>query len=339
MNDRPLVSIIVAVYNVGEYIQQCARSLFSQTLVNIEIIFVDDSTPDNSVEIIMQTLEEYPNRANQVHLIHHEHNMGLPQTRLDGLKKAQSEYVLFVDGDDYVEPKYAESLYNKASETDADMVIFNYYHHYSTHTSISRIENNMEATPSETLRNDQLNRRIPHFIWCRLFRKRLFDEHQILWPQDSYAEDLLLTFQTTFYAHKLAYVTAPLYHYRYNAASFMHADGEDKAIRRFNGYMANYKLLIDFMQQNGIMEQYENTLFITKIAIKNLLLPVIAKPQYYWKFFNTFPEINWLFLVGNKRHRPSWHERVWIIAIALGLYPLLKKKLSANNCPRKGWRP
>jgi glycosyltransferase involved in cell wall biosynthesis len=107
---KPKVSIIVAVYKVADYIEQCARSLFEQTLDDLEIIFVDDSTPDDSVAIIARTLQDYPNRQGQVKILHHEHNMDLPQTRKDGLNAATGEYLIFMDGDDWVEPNYAELL-------------------------------------------------------------------------------------------------------------------------------------------------------------------------------------------------------------------------------------
>lgn len=124
---RAKVSFIVAVYNVADYIEQCARSLFEQTLEDIEIVFVNDCSPDDSEEIIRRTLEEYPHRKGQVKILTHEKNEQIMATRKDGLSASTGEYVHFIDGDDYVEPQTAELMYGKAVETDADVVVCNIY--------------------------------------------------------------------------------------------------------------------------------------------------------------------------------------------------------------------
>ena len=124
---KPKVSIVVPVYKVEAYIEQFVRSLFEQTLEDLEFIFVDDASPDESVAIIKRVLDEYPQRKGQVKFIRHEHNMDLPQTRKDGLNAATGEYLIYVDSDDWVEPNYAELLYTKAQETNADIVVCDCY--------------------------------------------------------------------------------------------------------------------------------------------------------------------------------------------------------------------
>ena len=89
-----LVSILVPVYGVEKYIERCARSLFEQTYENLEYIFVDDCTPDKSIEILKRVIEDYPNRKNQVRIIHHEHNRGLAAARNTALDAATSEFYL-----------------------------------------------------------------------------------------------------------------------------------------------------------------------------------------------------------------------------------------------------
>lgn len=87
-NNTPLVSVIVPVYNVAPYVERCAKSLFEQTLKDIEIIFVDDCSPDNSIELVKNLANKYPDRLAQIKYVRHEHNRGLAQARKTGLDVA-----------------------------------------------------------------------------------------------------------------------------------------------------------------------------------------------------------------------------------------------------------
>ena len=94
MNKNPLVSVIVPIYGVEPYIEKCARSLFEQSLENMEFIFVNDCTPDKSVEILRQVIEDYPRRYLQIQIIEHEENRGLAMARNSGLLIAKGEYII-----------------------------------------------------------------------------------------------------------------------------------------------------------------------------------------------------------------------------------------------------
>ena len=121
------VSFIVAVHKVAEYIERCVRSIYEQTLEDIEIILVDDCTPDNSIEIAKRVLADYPHRASQMKVLRHEKNTGLKGVRKDGVKVAEGEYVIFVDGDDYLDVRMGEMMYSKAIEEEAEMVICGFW--------------------------------------------------------------------------------------------------------------------------------------------------------------------------------------------------------------------
>lgn len=118
----PKVSFVVAVYNVSDYVERCAQSLFEQTLDDIEIIFCDDASTDNSVQLIRDLLDYYPQRRDNVKFICNETNQGTAINRWNGAKAATGEYVLLVDGDDYLEVTMGEQLYNEAVSSNADMV-------------------------------------------------------------------------------------------------------------------------------------------------------------------------------------------------------------------------
>ena len=118
------VTICVPVYNVEKYIERCCKSLFEQTYSNIEYIFVDDRSPDNSIKVVENILQGYPKRKNAVKLIEHSVNKGLAATRNTGIDAASGEYILFVDSDDYLDHNAVELLMNKVEATHADVVIF-----------------------------------------------------------------------------------------------------------------------------------------------------------------------------------------------------------------------
>ena len=122
----PKVSIIVPVYGVEKYIERCACSLFEQTLDDLEFIFVDDSSPDDSIEKLQTLILKYPNRIPQVRIIRHDVNRGLPAARQTGIRVASGDYIIHCDSDDWIDLDLCETLYLKASENSSDVVIYNY---------------------------------------------------------------------------------------------------------------------------------------------------------------------------------------------------------------------
>lgn len=116
------VSVIIPVFNVEKYIERCTRSLFSQTLDDMEFVFIDDCSPDNSVNVLKRVIEEYPERASQVVLLRNEQNRGSAYARAKGLEVVTGEYLGFCDSDDWCEHDMYEKMYESAIKSDADLV-------------------------------------------------------------------------------------------------------------------------------------------------------------------------------------------------------------------------
>ena len=116
----PKISIIIPVYNVEKYLRECLDSCVNQTLENIEIICVDDCSPDNSIEI----LREYQIKDSRIKILRHKTNKNLGAARNTGLENATGEYVWFVDSDDYIDTKACQILYDAIKEFDVDMLSF-----------------------------------------------------------------------------------------------------------------------------------------------------------------------------------------------------------------------
>ena len=117
---EPKISIIIPVYNVEKYLRECLDSCISQTLKDIEIICVDDASPDNSIKI----LEEYQAKDSRIKIFRHKENKNLGAARNTGLQNATGEYVWFVDSDDFIDTKACQILYNAIKEFDVDMLCF-----------------------------------------------------------------------------------------------------------------------------------------------------------------------------------------------------------------------
>lgn len=117
MKRKPLISIVVPIYNVEEYIHECIESLLAQTYTNLDIILVNDGTPDSSMELVKDLTD-----ADDRITIINQHNQGLSAARNTGLNYAKGRYVAFVDSDDKVKPNYIQDLYNEAELTGADIV-------------------------------------------------------------------------------------------------------------------------------------------------------------------------------------------------------------------------
>ena len=121
------VSVVVPVYKCEKYIERCVKSLMEQSLDNIQYIFVDDCSPDNSISIFKEVVERYPQRKNKVRILHHEKNRGLSAARNTAIDAVSGLFVSHVDSDDYLAPDAIRLLVEKQLETGADIVTGNHY--------------------------------------------------------------------------------------------------------------------------------------------------------------------------------------------------------------------
>ena len=167
----PKVSVIVPVYGVEKYIERCARSLFEQTLDDIEFLFIDDCTPDRSIEILQQVLEEYPQRKPQVIIHRMEYNSGQAAVRKWGMQNATGEYVIHCDSDDWVDKDMYRAMYEKAMEDEADMVVCDYV----VSDSEKILERYIGCVDDNTdnFIMDIFHQKVSWSLWNKLFKKRI----------------------------------------------------------------------------------------------------------------------------------------------------------------------
>lgn len=282
------ISILVPVYGVEKYISQCARTLFEQTYNDIEYIFVDDCTPDNSVTILQQVLENYPQRQHQVNIIHHEHNRGLGAARKTAFEISTGDFVMNVDSDDYLSLDAIEKLVAKQQETGADIISSSYMSHYEDGTMVYHQEPPLSKDSCLKLMLIQ-NTILPH-IWARLIRRNLYIEHEISSVEGiNMAEDLALTPRLIHAAKSVSYIEDITYYYRDDSSastfanhlstkhvlSLLKANQELWVYFNKNDLKGNYL----FAMEIGMLNTYQLTLKagFTKREISKVLS---YKPQH-----------------------------------------------------------
>lgn len=284
---NPKVSVIVPVWGVEKYIEKCARSLFDQSLDDIEFIFVDDCTPDQSIIILNHVLLDYPNRKQQTRIVAHSKNMGLPQARKTGVDAANGEFVIFCDSDDYVENEMYAQLYEYAINKNCDLV----------HCDIDVVNDDgivKTLSSSEQLSSEQLKRRIidgdiSNSLCNKLVRRLIYQN--VVFPQYGMNEDNAVAIQIAYYAEKLGYIKHSYYKAYQNNASMSRAIGEEQQTRKFIESLENSKYMVDFLLTKGC-ESNSKSVLRAKMRPKIVLFPLLNKTKYLKLWRKTYPEVN-----------------------------------------------
>ncbi len=245
-----LVSVVVPCYNIEKYVEKCIDSILNQTYENLEIILVDDGATDNTGKILDKIKDK------RVKVIHQK-NAGLSAARNSGLKIATGKYVCFIDGDDFIDEKYVETLLNFAEKSDSDITICGYYEFYE--------ESGEKSAPFThkpvTYTGEQAVRDYFHFpsacavvAWNKLYKTELFKSNKIEYPVGKKYEDSYTTYKLFYKSEKITYISSPLYFYLQRRDSIM--GGGKFTKERF----ANTFCIIDetkeYFKDNGEYEKY-----------------------------------------------------------------------------------
>lgn len=214
------VSILVPIYGVEQYIERCARSMFEQTFANLDYVFVNDCTPDCSVEILRQVMEDYPERKDAVRIINHERNRGLAAARNTAYDNATGEFVLIVDSDDWLELNAIELLVKKQLETNADIVSGGRIAHTLYGDSIIPLN---RCETREEMVCHMMGYSGGQYVWGRLIRRKIIVDNAISCIEGcDCAEDRFVMTKVSYYAQSYGFEESLIYHYeRRNAGSIM----------------------------------------------------------------------------------------------------------------------
>jgi glycosyltransferase involved in cell wall biosynthesis len=286
--NTPLVSVIVPVYNVENYIEKCVRSLFEQTYNAIEYIFVNDCSSDGSIKVLENTLKKYPDRKAAVTTIHHTTNRGLPTARNSGLASAKGKYILHCDSDDWTDKDWVKALVDHAEDTQADIVFCDIYNVYANKKIIYRQKKGETYVDhlKALFRGDAQGS-----VCNKLVRRDLYSLNAIRFPDGfPMLEDLRTVVQLYFYATKIEYEPKPLYYYIKSRTTSITGSGSRSEEVSVDG-MENVLAIEAFLKSKGIKGICLELSLLKLTTKKNLLINandvgVLRK----WK--DTFPEAN-----------------------------------------------
>lgn len=311
----PAVSVIIPVYDVEPYMARCARSLFQQTLEDIEFLFMDDCSPDHSVALIRQIVEtEFPERASQVRIFRMPVNSGQAAVRMKALEIATGQYVIHCDSDDYLSSADAyERMYEKALAEDLDIVTCNY--------EVERDGKVVDSYSGEcTDVRQMLLGNARWSLFCQMVRKSLFDSG-ITAPVANMGEDMVLSVQARLKARRSGHIDCCFYRYCLRDDSIYNTPGEEALLARWKNLMNNTRLLVGLLQQTYGYSGEEPELVWYKYNSRCLIRPLVHHPECYRLWRSTYPEVDrkvlWMPVF-------SLEEKFWFLLIHLHLYHPVK---------------
>lgn len=305
----PQVSIIIPVYNVAPFIEKCARSLLEQTLENIEFIFIDDCSPDNSIEILKRVIEEYPNR--NVSILKQTVNKGVSAARELALSKATGKYIGFCDSDDWVDVDMYEKLVELAEKASADIVGCGYILH--TENKVEEYRFPMNSDNRNSIFSFHCFGGIYGALWNKLIRKDFFHQHdKEMWKGITMWEDSCMMIPLRLHSSKTVFLDECLYHYNVNVNSMT----TKFSMKKVNDAIEATRRLEHYFLTEGFAEEAATLVSFLKIASKEVLLRFPEK-EYVRMWKNTFPDRG-----GAIMHHPGWSFLLKIRALLITLLPI-----------------
>ena len=268
------VSIIVPIYKVEDYIRECIDSILAQTYPDFELILVDDGSPDSCGRIC----DDYAKRDNRIKVVH-KVNGGLTSARNAGLEVAKGEWIMHVDGDDWIESDMIESLIEAAQATGADLVFgdFTKYGPYAGYFKLPTWSSDKRESISNYIAYMMTT------IWGSIAKRSLYADHSLKSPEGiSYCEDFHLIVRLCHFAKKVVNVHRPFYHYRYRPTSIM--SNMNKKTEADEQWV--YQDTIRFFKEQGVYEDYRKVMSwrVLKSAQELLLDP--AGHKRFMELFN-----------------------------------------------------
>lgn len=204
------ISVIVAAYNIEDYISACLESIIKQSHKNLEIIVVDDGSTDHTRHLI----KEFAKQDARIKIIHQK-NAGLSAARNSGILASTADYLCFIDGDDTISPDYVSKLYSRLYHTHSDIAVCGYetisIDHSESHVTFHEAETTTGHDAARNLLLTQEN--LDVVAWNKIYKKSLFIEHSIFYPVGDVNEDNLTTYKIYSVAKKVTYLMEPLYQY------------------------------------------------------------------------------------------------------------------------------
>ena len=275
------VSVIVPVYNVEPYLEKCLNSLVNQTLKDIEIIVVNDGSPDNSQKIIDKFEKKYKQITSYI-----KENGGLSDARNYGISKSNGEYLSFIDSDDYIEENMLEKMYNKAKKENLDVVVCNCIQVYDN--GQEEIKSNLNMS-KDNVKNYIIS---PPMACTRIYKKELFNKYKF--KKGILYEDLELTPRLITSTKKVGFIDEGLYYYLQRSGSIMKQ-------KEFNNKLLDIFSVLETLKKE-LYKDYPNE--IEYLYITHLLRTATLR---FLEYKNTKVHLNKIVNIMHDEF-PNWHK-------------------------------
>lgn len=304
------VSILIPVYNVEIYIQDCAISLFEQTYKNIEYIFVDDCSTDDSIDKLKKICASYPQRIDSIKIYQHNRNLGISAVRNTALLNSTGDYIMFVDSDDYVDRKAVEILVDYVESTSADVVICDHYLKYEDrvkYVSAYYVSNKIEYVKAILLRkaNSQL--------WGKIYNADFLKDTGLSFVDNiNYGEDFLFLSKLFYYAKNIVKINESLYYYRIRKNSLSALNGI--SIDSVNN-LVEINLMLEKFYSND--SRFYQTIDLMKLRNKLVLLKRSRLSMYKY-IVHLYPDVE-----KQNLSLLSITDQILLFGAKLKLYPLV----------------
>lgn len=288
------VSVIIPVYNASATLEACLDSLNRQTIQRFELLFIDDSSTDRSLDILMSYAEQYSTGDFVVKVLRHERNRGVAAARNTGLEYATGEYVYYVDADDFIEPDTLECLLKEAQEKELDIVGHEWF---LTFKSDERyMKQPLFVTPDEALR--QMMCGVMRWnLWLFLVRRSLYVENNIRFIEGmNMGEDMMVMMKLFACAKRVTIINRAFYHYGQSNSGSLTKTYSAEHIRQVTNNVQEAERFISASSYAGLLSEF---IPLLKLNIKLPLL-ITDDESRYRQWTEWFPEANG-YVMKNKR--------------------------------------
>ena len=322
--EAKLVSYIIPVYNVSAYIERCAKSLFTQTYGDIEFIFINDCSTDDSEVKLRKVIELFPNVQCRVKIISNKTNLGSATTRNIGLSNATGDYVMFADSDDWVESNYVESMVNTIEASEKDIVYCDYYESFKDQDKYVKQdygEEHLECICS------MLTRAMHGSTWNKIFRRKILLQSNLTFVDGAdLFEDVGWNVRLFAYTNRIGYLPLAFYHYiQYNDNSIIKSMSSavfsrKRALQR----LENVRVACEYLTSLGLDGRLSIGMKEWKLMAKNDLIDE-KDDSSLQTWVETFPEADSAILACNKI---TWKYKLLLMCLhyrVYWLYHLLQK--------------
>ena len=255
------VSVIIPIYNVEQYLRQCLDSVINQTYKDIEIIIVNDCSPDNSLQII----KEYQQKDERILLVDLKENLGVGLARNEGIKISNGEYITFIDSDDWVRKDYIEVLYNSIIKYNTD-VVFSKFERYDNNSK--NIINNKRKINyyNKVISNIKDKKNLilsePKILINLIIKKDFIIANNIIFPKEVPGEDVLFILKLIAINSKIIYIKDTVYFYRENRDSSIMTDINKKLNFDYDVLFSFFDEMLNVFKQAGTFDIYKKELFV-----------------------------------------------------------------------------